>query len=251
MEVLRSGGVPPPDANMLELDKVMDVYKRREAELSLELCDVFTEELIELHHGQGLDIYWRDNAVCPSLEEYDAMVLKKTGGLFRLALKVMLVMSPRLLLQAAVPPPPCPKESAQEHTQRLPSQLMSLVNSIGVFFQTMDDYQNVASDVYHKNKSYCEDLTEGKFSYPVIHCIQEQQRQGGEKTLLHILKQRTTDVDVKRYCVELMKRMGSLEACQKRCLALKKDIADAAEQIGEPQGAAALARCFERLNALM
>jgi geranylgeranyl diphosphate synthase type 3 len=31
---------------------------------------VCTEHLMELYHGQGMDIYWRDNHICPSLEEY-------------------------------------------------------------------------------------------------------------------------------------------------------------------------------------
>lgn len=39
----------------------------------------------ELHQGQGLDIYWRDNYTCSTEEEYKAMVLQKTGGLFGLA----------------------------------------------------------------------------------------------------------------------------------------------------------------------
>ncbi|XP_059982493.1 geranylgeranyl pyrophosphate synthase isoform X2 [Lagenorhynchus albirostris] len=40
---------------------------------------LFTRQLLELHQGQGLDIYWRDNYTCPTEEEYKAMVLQKTG----------------------------------------------------------------------------------------------------------------------------------------------------------------------------
>ena len=29
--------------------------------------------LLEWHHGQGMDIYWRDNHKCPSFEEYQEM----------------------------------------------------------------------------------------------------------------------------------------------------------------------------------
>jgi len=34
---------------------------------------MYTEQLLELFYGQGLDIYWRDNYSCPSLEEYKQM----------------------------------------------------------------------------------------------------------------------------------------------------------------------------------
>lgn len=34
------------------------------------------EELLELHRGQGMDIYWRDSFTCPTEEEYKEMVRK-------------------------------------------------------------------------------------------------------------------------------------------------------------------------------
>lgn len=40
--------------------------------------DMTIEELINLHKGQGFDIYWRDNAVCPTEEQYKVMVSKST-----------------------------------------------------------------------------------------------------------------------------------------------------------------------------
>lgn len=46
-----------------------------------------------------------------------------------------------------------------------------LIDSIGLFFQIRDDYANLVSKEYADSKSYCEDLTEGKFSFPVIHSI--------------------------------------------------------------------------------
>lgn len=35
----------------------------------------FAEELLALHRGQGLDIYWRDNMKCPTEQEYSDMVV--------------------------------------------------------------------------------------------------------------------------------------------------------------------------------
>jgi geranylgeranyl pyrophosphate synthase len=51
--------------------------------------DVFVEELLNLHRGQGMDLYWRETLTCPTEEEYIGMVLDKTGGLFRLAVRLM------------------------------------------------------------------------------------------------------------------------------------------------------------------
>lgn len=51
--------------------------------------DIYTEELLNLHKGQGMDLFWRDTLTCPTEEEYLEMVDNKTGGLFRLAVKMM------------------------------------------------------------------------------------------------------------------------------------------------------------------
>lgn len=48
-----------------------------------------------------------------------------------------------------------------------------LVDAIGLFFQIRDDLANLCSKEYADSKSYCEDLTEGKFSYPVIHSLRK------------------------------------------------------------------------------
>ncbi|KAJ5999760.1 terpenoid synthase, partial [Penicillium waksmanii] len=39
-------------------------------------------EMINLHLGQGMDLYWRDSFTCPSETQYLEMVNNKTGGAF-------------------------------------------------------------------------------------------------------------------------------------------------------------------------
>jgi geranylgeranyl diphosphate synthase, type III len=51
--------------------------------------DIYTDELLNLHRGQGMDLFWRDTLTCPTEEDYLEMVGNKTGGLFRLAVKLM------------------------------------------------------------------------------------------------------------------------------------------------------------------
>jgi len=40
---------------------------------AMALC---AEHLMEFYHGQGKDIYWRDNNTCPSMEEYQEVAKK-------------------------------------------------------------------------------------------------------------------------------------------------------------------------------
>lgn len=39
------------------------------------LVNIFTEELLNLHRGQGMDLYWRETLNCPTEEEYLDMVM--------------------------------------------------------------------------------------------------------------------------------------------------------------------------------
>ncbi|KHN96658.1 geranylgeranyl diphosphate synthase [Metarhizium album ARSEF 1941] len=148
------------------------------------VISVFASELVNLHRGQGMDLFWRDTLTCPTEDDYLEMVGNKTGGLFRLGIKLM---------QA---------ESASS------VDCVPLVNLIGLIFQIRDDYMNLSSREYSDNKGLCEDLTEGKFSFPVIHSIRANP---ANMQLINILKQKTTDVQVKRYAVSYMESTGSFE----------------------------------------
>lgn len=44
--------------------------------LTLQATTVYTEQVLELHRGQGMEIYWRDNYTCPTEEEYTKMTIR-------------------------------------------------------------------------------------------------------------------------------------------------------------------------------
>jgi geranylgeranyl diphosphate synthase type 3 len=69
----------------------------------------------------------------------------------------------------------------------------------------------------------------GKFSFPIIHCVRHDT---SDTRLLSILKQRTEDVDVKRYAQTLMKEAGSLAYTREKCAALKQEIVTEIEALG-------------------
>eukprot|EP00644_Phytophthora_capsici_P007399 jgi/Phyca11/506694/fgenesh2_kg.PHYCAscaffold_21_\ len=161
--------------------------------LSLQKCQalgnpkamqVYTDEMLRLHQGQGLDIFWRDHLQCPTVDEYLEMVQNKTGGLFRLAVGLMQAFSDCTL------------------------DFTPLVNALAVYFQIRDDYVNLLDEAYMENKSFCEDLTEGKFSFPLIVAIRENPQ---DTRLLSILKQRTKSVQLKQYAVQYLRETGAVE----------------------------------------
>ncbi|RAK75889.1 FPP/GGPP synthase family protein [Aspergillus fijiensis CBS 313.89] len=158
---------------------------------------IFTEEMLNLHRGQGMDLYWRDSLTCPTEEEYLDMVSNKTGGLFRLAIRLMQLES------------------------RKSGDYVSLINLVGTIFQIRDDYQNLKGEAYTSNKGFCEDLTEGKFSFPIIHSIHQDL---ANRQLLHILRQRTTDEAVKTFAVRQMEATGSFRYCRQKISRLMGEV---------------------------
>ncbi|RZC42003.1 geranylgeranyl pyrophosphate synthase [Asbolus verrucosus] len=167
---------------------------------------VYTEQVLELHRGQGMEIYWRDSFTCPSETEYKQMTVRKTGGLFMLAIRLMQLFS----------------ENTADYTK--------LAGIIGLFFQIRDDYQNLFSKDYMLHKSYCEDLTEGKFSFPIIHAINSQPN---DNQIIHILRQRTKDNEVKKYCVSLLEKFGSFDYTKKTLEVLKNEAKEEVQKLGE------------------
>jgi len=139
-----------------------------------------TAELLSLHRGQGLEILWRDSLQCPSEEEYITMVNNKTGGLLRIGIKLMMACC----------------------TTNVDVDYVPLVNLIGVFFQIRDDLMNLQSTEYTSNKGFAEDLTEGKFSFPVVHGIHADK---SNKQVLNVLQKRPTTPTLKVHTINYLK----------------------------------------------
>ena len=79
-------------------------------------------------------------------------------------------------------------------------------------------------------KGFCEDLTEGKFSLPVIHSIWSSTT--GNNELLNILKLRTSDRNLKAYALDYMlSRTKSLDYTKEVLLQLHQQAWRALSQI--------------------
>lgn len=80
-----------------------------------------------------------------------------------------------------------------------------------------------------QSKSFCEDLTEGKFSFPIIHAIHSHPE---DSRLLNILRQRTSDERIKRYAVEWMIQCQSLIYTRNVLKELKENILKEISRLG-------------------
>ncbi|KAI9369056.1 isoprenoid synthase domain-containing protein [Aspergillus egyptiacus] len=119
-----------------------------------ECLNIFIEELINLHHGQGLELFWSYHGRCPSISEYLTMIDNKTGRLFQLMFRLMQAES-----------------STSTFSSPTSTSVAHLLTLAGRYYQIRDDYLNLTSAEYTTKKGFCEDLDEGKFSLPLIHLL--------------------------------------------------------------------------------
>ena len=169
---------------------------------------VYTEQMLELHRGQGMEIYWRDEGHCPTEEEYRTMAIQKTGGLFNLAVRLMQLF--------------------QQNTE-CTYNYGELANLMGLYFQIRDDFANLCLDEYTETKTFAEDLTEGKFNFPIIHGIRNCP--GGDKIKI-VVQQKTHNLEIKKYCVSLLADAGSFEYSKIILGELEEKIRNAIDKLG-------------------
>ncbi|KAK5994813.1 Bifunctional sesterterpene synthase astC [Cladobotryum mycophilum] len=181
-----------------------------------ELCndlamDVLLDELENLYLGQSLDLNWKFELRCPAEEEYLNMVDNKTGGMFRLLIRLLQAEAPE---QGGI-------NLSFDHFATL----------FGRFFQIRDDYMNLRSSVYANQKGPCEDLDEGKFSYPIVHCLLNSPIH--KSHILGIFRQRPTalgadpkplSVESKNHILACLEESGALKATIEYVNELEADI---------------------------
>ncbi|KAI5117947.1 hypothetical protein M0805_004712 [Coniferiporia weirii] len=165
-------------ANYIYFQAYSELFRLRDSQTP-DVDQIVNEELLNLHRGQGLELLWRDSLQCPTEEEYVGMVNNKTGGLFRIAIKLMSTCA----------------------TTNRDIDYVPLANLIGVFFQIRDDYFNLQSEEYETNKGFAEDLTEGKFSFPVVHGVRADT---SNRQVLNVLQKRPTTPTLKHFTINYL-----------------------------------------------
>lgn len=186
-----------------------------------DLNKLFVDGMMRLHVGQGMEIYWRDHRLCPEETEYLDMVVGKTAGLFKLGVRVM------------------DKVSEQRHRGRdlgLTGTLERYCDLLGMIYQIrndLDDLDYHGTGVQGTEEHFAHDLTERKYSFPVVYCIQKHKLQEadifGQSDKLQVVK-RIESVGGIQYCLD---KIASLQHEGSRLLSASKSMGygDAADGV--------------------
>ncbi|VVD04150.1 terpene synthase-like [Leptidea sinapis] len=174
---------------------------------------IYREQVLMMFRGQGEEVYWRDNFVCPKEEHYKRMLTKKTAGVFLFCYRALQLFS----------------EEKIDYTD--------FVIKLGFYFQLRDDYCNICqqkgleemSQLTNENsRDFYDDLTEGKFTLPIIYAT----RTSKADTVLNILRQKTRDITLKKYFVSLLEECGGLQYTREIMKDLDSSLRDEIKKFG-------------------
>ncbi|KAE8343804.1 hypothetical protein BDV24DRAFT_161108 [Aspergillus arachidicola] len=196
---------------------IAKVVSEAQTHLRPECAKVLSEELQTLTLGQALDLNWTFNKKCPSVNEYLVMIDHKTGGFFRLMLRIMEI----------------------EANATPNEELRHLITLLGRYYQIRDDYQNIASDEYTAKKGFCDDLSEGKFSFPLIHLLEHSPNASTLHKMIfdgQPVGEGEMSEETKSYIISQMKEVGSLEHTREVLYGLFDSIWEMVEKVEQDMG---------------
>src|SRR4051794_21005643 len=108
------------------------------------------------------------------------------------------------------------------------SDCRPLVDTLGIIYRVRDDYQNLRSGLYAQQNGFGEDLTEGKFSFPIIHSISSAP---DNTHLINIMRKRTEDEAIKVSAIRYIESTGSFEYCRQQLDILQMEALNIVEQL--------------------
>ena len=160
----------------------------------LKAYNVFSTELLNVHLGQGMDIWWhKGKADNIGEKEYLQMCAYKTGTLARMAARLAVVLS--------------------GGTEKQEKKLGKVAESIGIGFQIRDDILDIVSsgsDRKKFGKAYGNDIKEGKRTLMVIYTLQKANKTDRER-LLEILNLHTKDPLQVDEAISILEKYKSVE----------------------------------------
>ncbi len=186
------------------------------ADVLLKAHQIYTQEMINISLGQGMDIAWHKgiaDADSISEQEYLQMCAYKTGTLARMAAKLGALLA-----------------NASDDTIE---KMGEFAEAVGVGFQIQDDVLNLTatSGKNHFTKDYIgEDIHEGKRTLIVIHALSKASP-ADKARLLEILKMHTWDRALIDEAIEMMKKYGAIDYARKRSQEIVQSAWQKAEQL--------------------
>jgi geranylgeranyl pyrophosphate synthase len=162
------------------------------------------ENIYYTHIGQGMDIYYTQHKIIPTIADYDKMMEYKTGMLFYTILDLLMENTKNVIIKKKY------------------DELTLCLYNFSLFFQIRDDYINLTDPIYWKERGFCQDFDEQKISYLITYCTNNKMK---DYELINNLmtKSNKTNED-KIEILKLMKYNGLFDIIYNKLLELRQNV---------------------------
>jgi geranylgeranyl diphosphate synthase type 3 len=151
-----------------------------------------------------MDIYYTQNKIIPTTEDYNTMIEYKTGMLFITIIDLLIEKTKNVIVKKNY------------------NNLCKCVSDFSLFFQIRDDYINLADASYWKERGFCQDFDEEKISYLITYCTNN--KLNDYETINLLLKTPNKTNDDKLKILILMKNNGLFDIIYNKLVELKNDV---------------------------
>ena len=198
--------------------------KNFDNETMLNAYDAFAQEMIKIHLGQAMDIWWhRGHTENLTEENYLQMCAYKTGTLARMAARLAVILAGG--------------NRDQEE------KIGKMANNIGIAFQIQDDILSASSDEFAAKKGHGDDITEGKRSLLVIRTLETASPEDAAR-LKEILDMHTREIGLINEALAILKKYGAIEYANTLAKKLVKEAWAQVEPLLKDSKAKELLRSF-------
>jgi geranylgeranyl pyrophosphate synthase len=161
--------------------------------------------ITKIHEGQGMDIYYTQNKVIPTLEEYEKMMIYKTGYAFIMNLELLMDKSTNVIFRKNY------------------EKVKHILILFSLFFQIRDDYINLTDLNYWKEKGFCQDFDEEKISYLITYFHNENIKNNNPNpNIIEMMKDKSKEGKIK--IINIFHNSGLFDVIYNKLLQLKQTI---------------------------
>ena len=168
-----------------------------------ELLKVTIENIYKAHIGQEMEVYWTFKKIIPTIEEYLVMVDYKTCVIFKNIIDSVNVYS--------------------KMNKVIYDNHQTIFKNFGTFFQIRDDYINITSPDFWKEKGFCEDFDEKKYSYIVI-CYWNTTEEKEREKFLELFHKNNLTFDEKIELLKMINKTNILDKVYDELVEYKKEL---------------------------
>lgn len=197
-------GVPLSiNAAYLYTFKILNDFNKRD-DISEQTKYKIVENIYYTHIGQGMDIYYTQNKIIPTIEEYDRMMEYKTGMLFFTILDLLMEKTKNVVIRKRY------------------QELRVCLYNFSLFFQIRDDYINLTDATYWKERGFCQDFDEQKISYLITYCTNNKME--NYEVINNLMTKSNKTNEDKIEILKLMNNNGLFDIIYNKLLQLRENV---------------------------